>query len=105
MTAKTEKATKTAKTTTKRALTPTEASKVARKSNERKAITANLRKFERIRSALEKASKTISTEGESLQGDTGAQIAEVLGKMTLAITITTSEIESQATALARTFMK
>lgn len=101
MTAKTEKATKT----TKRALTATEASKVTRKANERKAITANLRKFERIRSALEKASKTISTEGESLPGETGTQIAEVLGKMTLAITITTSEIESQASALARTFMK
>lgn len=101
MTAKTEKA----KTTTKRALTASEKSKVVRKANERKSITANLRKVEKIRTALEKAVKTITTEGESMTGETGNQIAEVLGKMNLAITITTSEIESQANALARTFLK
>jgi len=99
--------TATAKTTktTKRALTATEQSKAVRKGAERKAITANLRKIERIRTALEKASKTIAVEGESLQGETGAQVADVLGKITLAITVTTAEIESQAGALARTFLK
>jgi len=99
--------TATAKTTktTKRALTATEKSKAVRKGAERKAITANLRKIERIRDALVKASKTIASEGESLTGDTGAQVAEVLGKMNLAITITTSEIESQAVALSRTFLR
>lgn len=101
MTAKTEKATKT----TKRALTASEQSKVVRKANERKAITANLRKVERIRAALEKASKVIQAESESLTGETGAQIAEILAKVGIGITITTSEIESQANALARTFMK
>lgn len=101
MTAKTEKATKT----TKRALTASEKSKVVRKANERKAITANLRKVERIRTALEKASKVIQTEGESLTGETGKQIAEILAKVGIGITITTSEIETQANALARTFLK
>lgn len=96
--------TATAKTT-KRALTATEKSKAVRKANERKAITANLRKVEKVRAALEKASKVIQAEGETLTGETGNQIAEILAKIGIGITITTSEIETQANALARTFMK
>ena len=76
-----------------------------RKTNTRKALMASIRKVERIRAALEKASKVILVEGESVQGDTGSQIADVLGKMNIAIRVTEAEIESLASQVARTFLK
>ena len=89
--------------TTKK-LTATEQSKAIRKGAERKVITANLRKIEKIRTSLEKATAMVSAESATLTGDVGTQLTAVLETMTLAITITTAEIESQANALARTFL-
>lgn len=96
---------KGAKGKTPRKLTATEQSKVQRKANERKAITANLRRVEKIRDTLEKAVTKITDANKDLTGDTQAQVAQVLSQMGLAVTITTAEIDTQAQALARTFVR
>lgn len=95
--------TKTVAKSTKK-LTATEQSKAVRKSAERKAITVTLRKIEKIRNVLEKASKQVGVETSTLTGDVASQLTAVLEKMNLAVEITTVEIESQANALARTFL-
>lgn len=72
---------------------------------ERKVLAANLRKIEKIRVALEKAADVIAKNGEDISGDTGNQIADILGKLNIAVTVTTAAAEAEATALARTFTK
>lgn len=100
---------KAAKSATKAAKTvkaPTAAA-MARKRviAERKEIVSNVRKIEKIRIALEKAAEVISKNGEDIKGDTGTQIAEILGKINVAVTVTNAAVEAEATALARTFVK
>lgn len=101
MTAKAEKV-KTPKATK----APT-AKAMARKRTvaDRKVIAANLRKVEAVRIALEKAANAIAKNGEGITGDTGSQIADILGKINLALVVTEAAVESEATALARTFVK
>ncbi len=99
MAAKAEKAVKTPKAPSAKAMAR------KRTATERKALAANLRKIERIRTALEKAAEVIAKNGEDIQGDTGAQIADILGKLNIAVTVTEAAAEAEATALARTFVK
>lgn len=98
-TVKTPKAEKVAKTPSAKAM--------ARKRTVagRKAIVANVRKIERVREALEKAAAVIAKNGESITGETGAQIAEILGKINIGLKVTEAAVEAEANALARTFVK
>jgi hypothetical protein len=91
-------ATKTAKTPSVKVM--------ARKRTvaDRKAIVANVRKIERVREALEKAAAVIAKNGESITGDTGVQIAEILGKINIGVRITEAAVEAEALNLARTFV-
>lgn len=97
-TPKAEKATKTVKAHTAKAMARKRATEA------RKEHTANLRKIERVRLALEKAAAVIAKNGEDLKGDTGAQVADILSKINVAVIATTAATEAEVTALARTFV-
>lgn len=76
-----------------------------RKDSVRKQLTADIRALERIRKSLEKAAVTIAENGENLKGDTGTQIADLLGKLNLGVTVVESTIAEKANSIARTFIK
>ena len=71
----------------------------------RKAITKQLRKVEKIERAFATAQSKLQAEIGELQGDVRTQLEQVLGQLGVAVTVTQAEIESQANALARTFVK
>lgn len=76
-----------------------------RTAQERKMHARNLRKIERIRAALEKAAEVIGKNGEGIAGATGDQVADILSKINIAVEVTGAAVESEAAALARTFVK
>lgn len=96
---KTPKATKTPKAPS--------ATAMARKRTmqDRKAITAQIRSAEKIARSFEKARETLAAEVAKLNGDVKTQLEQVLSQLGVAATIVDAEVESQATALARTFVK
>jgi hypothetical protein len=98
-------ATKTVKTP-KATKTPS-AKAMARKrtAQERKAIAAQIRSAEKIARSFEKARETLTAEVAKLDGDVKSQLEQVLSQLGVAATIVDAEVESKATALARTFVK
>jgi uncharacterized protein YukE len=76
-----------------------------RKDSVRKQLTADIRALERIRKSLEKAAVTIAENGENLKGDTHNQIADLLGKLNIGVTVVETTISDKANAIARTFIK
>jgi phage host-nuclease inhibitor protein Gam len=72
---------------------------------ERKQIAAQIRSVEKIARSFEKAQTTLAAEVAKLDGDVKEQLEQVLAQIGVAVTIVDAEVESQATALARTFVK
>jgi hypothetical protein len=72
---------------------------------ERKSITAQIRSAEKIARSFEKARETLTAEVAKLNGDIKTQLEQVLAQLGVAATIVDAEVESQAVALARTFVK
>ena len=80
------------------------AAKTVRVSNGRKEIQASLRALTKIGKAFTKATATLESEGSTLTGEVKTQMAQVLAQLNIASTVTQSEIETKANALARTFI-
>jgi hypothetical protein len=78
--------------------------KAVRVSNGRKEIQAALRSLSKIEKTFTKSRETLSAERAALNGDVGTQMDQVLAQLNTAITVTQSEIELKANALARTFL-
>jgi hypothetical protein len=86
--------------------TPTvAASATNRKAAARKALTKEIRALERIRVSIEKAAAVISTQGEDITGATGDQIADMLYKMGVSVSVIDAGINEKAGYLAATFIK
>jgi hypothetical protein len=84
----------------------TEASAAAvRKGNVRKALTKEIRALERIRVSIEKAAAVISTQGEDVTGEAGSQVADMLYKMGVSVSVINATINEKAGHLALTFIK
>jgi len=84
----------------------TDASAAAvRKSNTRKALTKQIRALERIRVSIEKAAAVISTQGEDVTGEAGDQVADILYKMGVSVSVINATINEKAGYLALTFIK
>lgn len=71
----------------------------------RKTLTKDIRALERIRKQLEKAVTVIAKDGEDIKGDAHNQIADLLGKLNIGVTVVESTIADKANAIARTFIK
>ena len=78
--------------------------KTVRVSNSRKEIQTALRSLTKIEKTSVKSRETLSAERAALTGDVGSQMDQVLAQLNTAITVTQSEIELKANALARTFI-
>lgn len=76
-----------------------------RKSNERKALTAEIRALRKIEAAIAKAKDAIAINGEIIKGDTGNQLTQVWAQLNVAITVTDSAVQDKAHKLAQTFVK
>ena len=76
-----------------------------RKDSVRKQLTNDIRALERIRKSLEKAAVIIAKDGEGIKGDAQNQIADLLGKLNIGVTVVETTIADKATAIARTFIK
>ena len=76
-----------------------------RKSNERKALTAEIRALRKIEAAIAKARTTIEDNSQSVTGDTFNQIAAVFKQLEIAVTVTDSAVQDKAHKLAQTFVK
>lgn len=86
--------------------TPTvAASATNRKAATRKALTKEIRALERIRVSIEKAAAVISTQGEDVTGDAGTQIADMLRKMGISVSVINAGINEKAGHLAATYIK
>ena len=81
------------------------ASATIRKAATRKALTKEIRALERIRVSIEKAAAVISTQGEDITGATGDQIADMLYKMGVSVSVVNASINEKAGFLAATFIK
>lgn len=110
MAAKTEKATKTVKAAkaegeSKVRVKGVKALARERVLAERKAITKNLRSIEKLSRSFEKAQGTLAEEVSVLEaGEFRAQLESVLKTLGVAVEVTRAQAESDAMALARTFM-
>jgi translation initiation factor 1 (eIF-1/SUI1) len=78
---------------------------VVRKGTVRKALAKDIRALERIRTAIEKAASQISTVAVDVRGDTHNQIADMLYKMGINVSVIDADISEKANALAKTFIK
>ena len=76
-----------------------------RKAATRKALTKEILALERIRVSIEKAAAVISTQGEDITGATGDQIADMLYKMGVSVSVIDAGINEKAGYLAATFIK
>lgn len=76
----------------------------SRKASERQAITKTLRTIERIQKSLTRARTAIGESAMELTGPVFDQMSQVAGQLDVAVSVTQAEIETQATALARTFI-
>jgi len=76
-----------------------------RKSNERKALTAEIRALRKIESAIAKAKDAIALNADVVKGDTYDQLAQVFTQLNIAITVTDSAVQDKAHKLAQTFVK
>lgn len=76
-----------------------------RKSNERKALTAEIRALRKIEAAIAKAKDTIALNGEVIKGDTASQLEQVFTQLNIAIAVTDSAVQDKAHKLAQTFVK
>jgi hypothetical protein len=81
------------------------ASATNRKATARKALTKEIRALERIRVSIEKAAAVISTQGEDITGSTGDQIADMLYKMGVSVSVINAGINEKAGHLAATYIK
>ena len=81
------------------------ASATIRKAATRKALTKEIRALERIRVSIEKAADVISVHGEDVTGDAGNQIADMLYKMGVSVSVVNASINEKAGFLAATFIK
>ncbi len=81
------------------------ASATNRKAIARKALTKEIRALERIRVSIEKAAAVISTQGEDVTGSTGDQIADMLYKMGVSVSVINAGINEKAGHLAATYIK
>ena len=81
------------------------ASATIRKTAVRKALTKEIRALERIRVSIEKAAAVISTQGEDVTGEAGNQIADMLYKMGVSVSVVNASINEKAGYLAATFIK
>ena len=81
------------------------ASATIRKTAARKALTKEIRALERIRVSIEKAAHVISTQGEDVTGEAGNQIADMLYKMGVSVSVVNASINEKAGFLAATFIK
>jgi hypothetical protein len=72
---------------------------------DRKALVANLRKTEKIVVAFEKSVATLGAEIAEFSGEFRTQLDSVLAQLNIAVTVTKSQVEADATALARTFIR
>jgi hypothetical protein len=81
------------------------ASATIRKAATRKALTKEIRALERIRVSIEKAAAVISTQGEDVTGDAGNQIADMLYKMGVSVSVVNAGINEKAGHLAATYIK
>lgn len=81
------------------------ASATIRKTAARKALTKEIRALERIRVSIEKAAHVISTQGEDVTGEAGDQIADMLHKMGVSVSVVNASINEKAGFLAATFIK
>jgi hypothetical protein len=81
------------------------ASATIRKTATRKALTKEIRALERIRVSIEKAAHVISTQGEDVTGEAGNQIADMLYKMGVSVSVVNASINEKAGFLAATFIK
>ena len=86
--------------------TPTvAASATNRKAVARKALTKEIRALERIRTSIAKAAAVIATQGEDVTGATGDQIADMLHKMGVSVSVINAGINEKAGHLAATYIK
>ncbi len=86
--------------------TPTvTASATNRKMATRKALTKEIRALERIRVSIEKAAHVISTQGEDITGEAGNQVADMLYKMGVSVSVINAGITEKAGYLAATYIK
>jgi len=76
-----------------------------RKGAVRKALAKDIRALERIRTTIEKAASQISTVAVDVRGDAHNQIADMLYKMGINVSVIDADISEKATALAKTFIK
>jgi hypothetical protein len=81
------------------------ASATIRKAATRKALTKEIRALERIRVSIEKAADVISVHGEDVTGDAGNQIADMLYKMGVSVSVVNASINEKAGFLAATYIK
>ena len=76
-----------------------------RKAAVRKALTKEIRALERIRGSIAKAAAVIATQGEDVTGDAGNQIADMLYKMGVSVSVVNASINEKAGFLAATYIK
>lgn len=76
-----------------------------RKSNERKALTAEIRALRKIEAAIAKAKDAIALNSDVVKGDTYDQLTQVWAQLNVAITVTDSAVQDKAHKLAQTFVK
>ena len=76
-----------------------------RKAAARKALTKEIRALERIRGSIAKAAAVIATQGEDVTGATGDQIADMLHKMGVSVSVINAGINEKAGFLAATYIK
>lgn len=76
-----------------------------RKTAARKQIVGEIKALQKINVALSKAMNVVNVNGCDLTGDTHHQLADLLSRMNIGVTIVTSSINERASDLARTFVK
>lgn len=76
-----------------------------RKSNERKALSAEIRALRKIEAAIGKAKDAIALNADVVKGDTYDQLTQVFTQLNIAITVTDSAVQDKAHKLAQTFVK
>lgn len=76
-----------------------------RKSAVRKQIAREIKALEKINTVLTKALDTVAIHGEDVKGDAHNQLADLLSRMNVGVTIVNTTINEKATELARTFVK
>lgn len=76
-----------------------------RKSNARKAISAEIRALKKIEAAIIKAKVAIEQNSQAVTGDTFNQISQVFNQLNIAVTVTDTAVQDRAHSLAQTFVK